>query len=100
MEQLDSTIINTAVPQWLEVARRATEPEGGRCQYILSLAVFLPASGWAANRFGARSVFGFAVTVFTVSSVLVARVSLHARVQPHLAGVGAALMVPVGRSQL
>jgi len=100
MEQLDSTIINTAVPAMarsLHVAPLSLKAVVA--SYILSLAVFLPASGWAANRFGARSVFGFAVTVFTVSSVLCsAAVSLPMLVCSRiLQGVGAALMVPVGR---
>jgi MFS family permease len=69
MEQLDTTIVNTAVPamaQSLHVTPLSLKAVVA--SYILSLAVFLPASGWAANRFGARSVFRFAVTVFTVSS--------------------------------
>lgn len=100
MEQLDATIINTAVPamaQSLHVTPLSLKAVVA--SYILSLAVFLPASGWAANRFGARSVFGFAVTVFTVSSVLCSAASslpmlVCSRI---LQGVGAALMVPVGR---
>jgi EmrB/QacA subfamily drug resistance transporter len=100
MEQLDATIVNTAVPamaQSLHVTPLSLKSVVA--SYILSLAVFLPASGWAANRFGARSVFACAVSVFTLSSALCslamnAPMLVCGRI---LQGVGAALMVPVGR---
>jgi len=100
MEQLDATIVNTAVPamaQSLHVTPLSLKSVVA--SYILSLAVFLPASGWAANRFGARSVFACAVSVFTPSSALCslamnAPMLVCGRI---LQGVGAALMVPVGR---
>ena len=100
MEQLDSTIINTAVPAMaasLQVAPLSLKAVVA--SYILSLAVCIPISGWMADRFGTRRVFSSAVAIFTFSSVLCG-LSLNvpmlvaARI---LQGVGAAMMMPVGR---
>jgi EmrB/QacA subfamily drug resistance transporter len=100
MEQLDSTIVNTAVPSMaasLQVAPLSLKAVVA--SYILSLAVFIPISGWMADRFGTRRVFGIAVALFTLSSVLCG-VSVNvpmlvaARI---LQGMGAAMMMPVGR---
>jgi len=100
MEQLDSTIVNTAVPAMaasLHVAPLSLKAVVA--SYILSLAVCIPISGWMADRFGTRRVFGTAVVVFTLSSLLCG-LSLNvpmlvaARI---LQGMGAAMMMPVGR---
>jgi EmrB/QacA subfamily drug resistance transporter len=71
----------------------------GITSYLLTLAVFIPISGWAADRFGLRTIFGSAIAVFTVASVLCGMTSTlpaftAARV---LQGIGGAMMVPVGR---
>lgn len=100
MEQLDSTIVNTAVPAMaasLHVAPLSLKAVV--TSYILSLAVCIPMSGWMADRFGSRRVFGIAVAVFTLSSVLCglavnAPMLVGARV---VQGAGAAMMMPVGR---
>ncbi len=100
MENLDGTVIATAIPQ---ISRSFhTSPVGlnvGITAYLLSLAMFIPISGWVADRVGARTVFGAAIAVFTVSSVLCGFCSalpefIVARI---LQGVGGAMMVPVGR---
>lgn len=100
MEQLDSTIINTAVPAMaasLQVAPLSLKAVV--TSYILSLAVCIPISGWLADRYGTRRVFSIAVAVFTFSSILCG-LSLNvpmlvaARI---LQGIGAAMMMPVGR---
>jgi EmrB/QacA subfamily drug resistance transporter len=100
MEQLDSTIVNTAVPAMAESLHVAPlSLKAVVASYILSLAVCIPISGWMADRFGTRRVFGTAVVVFTLSSLLCG-LSLNvpmliaARI---LQGVGAAMMMPVGR---
>src|SRR5258706_10273409 len=67
--------------------------------YLLSMAVFIPVSGWVADRFGARFVFSAAIALFTVASLLCglsqsAEQLTAARV---LQGIGGAMMVPVGR---
>lgn len=100
MEQLDSTIVNTAVPSM--AASLQVEPLSLKAvvaSYILSLAVFIPISGWMADRFGTRRVFFTAVSVFTVASILCglavnAPMLVAARL---LQGVGGAMMMPVGR---
>jgi EmrB/QacA subfamily drug resistance transporter len=100
MEQLDSTIINTAVPSM--AASFHVTPLSLKAvvtSYILSLAVGIPISGWMADRFGTRRVFSIAVGIFTLSSVMCG-LSLNvpmlvaARI---VQGVGAAMMMPVGR---
>src|SRR6478672_3802691 len=70
MEQLDSTIVNTAVPAM--AASLGVEPLSLKAvvaSYIVSLAVGIPISGWIADRFGTRRVFSTAVALFTVASI-------------------------------
>ncbi|AML58473.1 Methylenomycin A resistance protein [Serratia rubidaea] len=100
MENLDGTVIVTALPQM--AAAFGVQPVDmniGIVAYILTLTVFIPASGWIANRFGARRVFSAAIVIFTLASVLCALSAdlitfTAARI---LQGFGGALMVPVGR---
>src|SRR5436190_3599721 len=71
METLDTTIVNTAVPSM--AASLGVQPLSLKAvvaSYILSLAVFIPISGWMADRFGTRRVFFSAVTVFTLASLM------------------------------
>jgi EmrB/QacA subfamily drug resistance transporter len=100
MQNLDSTVIATALPT---IARSLHESPlrlnvAITC-YLLSLAVFIPISGWTADRFGARRVFSLAIVVFTLGSVACGiSNSLPALVASRiLQGIGGALMVPVGR---
>jgi EmrB/QacA subfamily drug resistance transporter len=67
--------------------------------YMLSLAVFIPISGWLADRFGARTVFRAAIGIFTLASVLcgLATGVVELTVARVLQGMGGAMMVPVGR---
>jgi EmrB/QacA subfamily drug resistance transporter len=100
MEQLDSTIVNTAIPAM--AASLHVTPLSLKAvvtSYILSLAVGIPVSGWIADRFGTRRVFGIAVGIFTFSSVLCGlAVSAPMLVATRiLQGMGAAMMMPVGR---
>jgi len=103
MESLDTTVLNTAVPA---MARALHQPELAMkavlASYALSLAVFIPASGWMADRFGTRRVFASAIAVFTLGSVLCgcARSVPMLVVFRLLQGVGGAMMVPVGRLTL
>lgn len=100
MEQLDSTIVNTAIPAM--AASLHVTPLSLKAvvtSYILSLAVCIPLSGWLADRFGTRAVFSFAVAMFTLASMLCglalnAPMLVAARI---LQGIGAAMMIPVGR---
>ena len=100
MEQLDSTIVNTAVPAM--AASLGVEPLSLKAvvaSYIVSLAVGIPISGWIADRFGTRRVFSTAVALFTVASIACGLwvnvpMLIAARI---LQGLGAAMMTPVGR---
>ncbi|HHX8198208.1 TPA: MFS transporter, partial [Yersinia enterocolitica] len=100
MENLDATVIVTAMPQMASAfAVHPIDMNIGISAYILTLTVFIPASGWIANRFGARNVFTTAMVIFTLASVLCALSAdlatfTAARV---LQGFGGAMMVPVGR---
>jgi MFS family permease len=71
MQNLDSTAIATALPTMAKVF--GYDPQHmsvALTSYLLSLAVFIPASGWVADRYGARNVFRIAIVVFTIGSVL------------------------------
>ncbi|MET4385075.1 EmrB/QacA subfamily drug resistance transporter [Bradyrhizobium sp. F1.4.3] len=100
MENMDSTVIATSLPAI--AADIGTSPltlKLAITSYLLSLAVFIPASGWTADRFGARMVFAIAVGVFMVGSVGCALSTsvtdfVFARI---LQGMGGAMMTPVGR---
>lgn len=100
MEMLDGTIIATALPQMARSFHVGPVSLNiGMTAYLITLAVFIPISGWVADRFGARSIFATAIAVFTLSSVLCGTSStltqfLLARI---VQGVGGAMMIPVGR---
>jgi len=100
MEQLDSTIIVTAVP---DMARSlATTPlrmNLAVTTYVLTLAMFIPVSGWFADRFGARRIFVLALLVFTIGSILCGvATSFEMLIATRaIQGLGGAMMTPVGR---
>jgi EmrB/QacA subfamily drug resistance transporter len=100
MENLDGTVIATALPQMAQSFHVGpVSLNVGMTAYMLTLAVFIPISGWIADRFGARTVFGGAIAVFTVSSIFCGLSNglaefVTARV---IQGIGGAMMVPVGR---
>ena len=103
MESLDTTILNTAVPtiaQALGVAPLSMKSV--LSSYTLSLALFIPVSGWMADRFGTRRVFSSAMGLFTLGSLLCGLSSnIHVLVASRiLQGCGGAMMVPVGRLTL
>jgi EmrB/QacA subfamily drug resistance transporter len=100
MEQLDTTIVNTAVPAMAESLQvTPLSLKAVVTSYILSLAVCIPVSGWMADRFGTRRVFGIAVGIFTFASILcgVAQNAAMLVAGRILQGIGAAMMMPVGR---
>src|ERR1700737_220643 len=71
MENLDGTVIATALPQMgYSFHVSPVDLNMGMTAYMLMLAVFIPISGWVADRFGARTVFVSAIVIFTVSSIL------------------------------
>ncbi len=100
MEQMDATVLTTALPTMArELATPVTELSAALTSYLLALAVFIPASGRMADRFGARTVFRAAILVFLLGSLLCGQ----ARSVPFLIGarfvqgIGGAMMVPIGR---
>ncbi len=100
MENLDGSVINTALPQMaLSMGVSAVDMSIGITSYLITLAAFIPVSGWFADRFGAQRVFGSAVAVFTLASIGCALSdSVHAFTLARiLQGMGGAMMVPVGR---
>ncbi|MBM3550795.1 MAG: DHA2 family efflux MFS transporter permease subunit [Alphaproteobacteria bacterium] len=100
MEQLDGTVLATALPAMAaDLHEDPVALKLALTSYLLSLAVFIPLSGWAADRFGARRVFRAAIIVFTFGSILCGLSnSLGAIVVFRIVqGVGGAMMTPVGR---
>src|SRR5882762_3944443 len=100
MEALDTTILNTAVPTVAAALRVVPlSMKSVLASYTLSLAVFIPVSGWMADRYGTRRVFSAAIALFTVGSFLCGiSTNIHALVACRiLQGLGGAMMVPVGR---
>jgi len=100
MENMDSTIIATSLPAIAaDIGSNPLALKLAITSYLLSLAIFIPASGWTADRFGARTVFRAAIAVFVIGSIgcalsgsltdfVVARI---------VQGMGGAMMTPVGR---
>jgi EmrB/QacA subfamily drug resistance transporter len=100
MESLDTTILNTAVPKIAAALHVAPlSMKSVLASYTLSLAVFIPISGWMADRFGTRRVFACAIAIFTLGSFLCGTSSnIHVLVGCRiLQGCGGSMMVPVGR---
>jgi EmrB/QacA subfamily drug resistance transporter len=100
MENMDSTVIATSLPAIAHDL--GTDPLALKLAvttYLLALAIFIPASGWTADRFGARTIFRAAIAVFMVGSIGCAfSQSLHHFVIARfLQGMGGAMMSPVGR---
>ncbi len=100
MQNLDGTVVSTALPAMArEFHADPVQMNVALTAYLFAIAVFIPASGWMADRFGTRAVFRAAVAVFTIGSVLCGRAEslgflVAARI---LQGAGGAMMLPVGR---
>ena len=100
MENMDSTVIATSLPAIAaDIGTNPLALKLALTSYLLSLAVFIPMSGWTADRFGARTVFAAAIAVFMLGSIGCAMASslsdfVIARI---LQGMGGAMMTPVGR---
>jgi len=100
MENMDGTVLSTSLPA---IARDLGQDpivlKLALTSYMLTLAVFIPASGWVADKLGARSVFCAAIVVFSLGSILCgASTSLTTLVAARVfQGLGGAMMVPVGR---
>jgi EmrB/QacA subfamily drug resistance transporter len=100
MENMDGTVISTALPAIaLDLHQDPIVLKLALTSYMLTLAVFIPASGWVADRFGARTVFCSAIVIFTLGSIACgASTSLPTLIAARVfQGLGGAMMVPVGR---
>lgn len=100
MENLDSTVIVTALPTMArEFGQSTTDLSIGVSAYLIAMAVLIPVSGWVSDRFGARRTFAMAILFFTLSSILCAcsRNLLFFTIARILQGSAGALMTPVGR---
>jgi EmrB/QacA subfamily drug resistance transporter len=103
MESLDTTILNTGVPVIAKaLSVTALAMKAVLASYTLALAIFIPISGWMADRFGTRHVFSAAIGIFTLGSLLCGiPTNIHELVFCRvLQGCGGAMMVPVGRLTL
>jgi EmrB/QacA subfamily drug resistance transporter len=103
MENMDSTVISTSLPAIAgDIGANPLALKLAVTSYLLSLAIFIPGSGWTADRFGARTVFRAAIAVFVLGSIGCALSSsltdfVIARI---VQGIGGAMMTPVGRMVL
>lgn len=100
MENIDSSVLSTSLPAM--AVDLATDPIHLKLvltSYLLALAVFIPASGWAADRFGSRHVFRAAILVFTLGSIAcgLSQNLWELVIARTLQGIGGSMMVPVGR---
>src|SRR5258707_8094922 len=100
MENLDATVLSTALPAIArDLHQSPIQLKLALTSYLLTLAVFIPASGWVADRFGTRIVFRLAILIFALGSALCGFAnSIQFLVAARaMQGVGGAMMVPVGR---
>jgi EmrB/QacA subfamily drug resistance transporter len=100
MENMDSTVIATSLPAIAtDIGSNPLELKLAITSYLLALAIFIPASGWMADRFGARTIFRAAIAVFMIGSIGCALSDslLHFVVARFFQGIGGAMMSPVGR---
>ncbi|WGL58922.1 DHA2 family efflux MFS transporter permease subunit [Pigmentibacter sp. JX0631] len=100
MEMMDATILNTAIPN-ISLAFN-TNPVNLKLaitSYLISLAIFIPISGWAADNYGTKNVFSTSIIVFSISSIFcgLSNSLLELSIFRALQGFGAAMMTPVAR---
>ncbi|MEB3754999.1 multidrug transporter subunit MdtD [Acinetobacter sp. MD2(2019)] len=103
MQALDTTIVNTALPAMAHsLQQNPLKMHGVIVAYVLSVASFIPLSGWLADRFGLRHVYLFAICLFSLASLGCGMATsfgtlIFFRI---LQGIGGALLLPVGRLSL
>ena len=100
MQMLDATVVTTALPTMArELGSNPIEMNLAITSYLISTAVFVPISGWAADRYGARKVFIAAIVLFSLSSLTCAlsQTLTQLVISRIVQGLGGAMMVPVGR---
>ncbi|WP_092998091.1 DHA2 family efflux MFS transporter permease subunit [Rhizobium sp. NFR07] len=100
MEQMDSTVIATALPTIaLDLGVSPITLKLALTSYMVALAMFIPISGWMSDKFGAKKIFRLAILVFVIGSVLCAISDslIQFVLSRFLQGMGGAMMTPVGR---
>lgn len=100
MQFLDTTAVNTAIPAMADAfATDVVHLSTGVTSYLMALAIFIPMSGWIADRYGTRRVFCSAIAFFILASVLcgTSQNLLQFVIYRLLQGMAGAMMVPVGR---
>ena len=100
MENMDSTVLATSLPAIAaDIGENPLALNLALTAYLVSLAVFIPISGWVADRYGARTIFAAAIVVFMGGSLLCAASGTLAAfvLARFVQGIGGAMMVPVGR---
>ena len=100
MELLDGSVIATALPQMAQsFHENPVNLSIGMSAYLLTLAIFIPSSGWMADRYGSKTIFLSAIAIFTAASVLcgLSNTLLEFTAARVVQGIGGAMMVPVGR---
>jgi EmrB/QacA subfamily drug resistance transporter len=100
MEQMDSTVLATALPTMArDFGVPATSMSSALTSYLLALAIFIPASGRLADRFGSRTIFRAAILIFVGGSMLCGQATSlpFMMVARFLQGLGGAMMIPIGR---
>lgn len=100
MEQMDSTVISTSLPAIArDIGASPVSLKLAVTSYLVSLAIFIPISGWMADRFGAKNVFRVAIGVFALGSIACAFAgSIEGFVLARFfQGIGGSMMTPVGR---
>src|SRR5208282_5557698 len=101
MSMIDSTVISTALPAMAKsLGENPIRLNLAITSYLLSLAIFIPISGWMSDKFGSRTVFRSAIAIFTVGSVLcgLSHSLMELVAARVLQGLGGAMMTPVGRA--
>ncbi|MGQ3887910.1 MFS transporter [Legionella sp. CNM-1927-20] len=100
MEAVDTTIINTAIPVMAySLKANPVDLKLALISYLLSLAIFIPISGWLADKFGAKKIFMTAIIIFTLSSIWCGFTTnlLELIVARFIQGIGGSIAMPVGR---
>ncbi|OWK73703.1 MFS transporter [Flavobacteriaceae bacterium JJC] len=103
MQMLDSTILNTSLPS---IAKDLNESplnmQNAIISYVLTLALFMPVSGFLADKFGTKKIFIFSLVIFSLGSLFCALSQnlTHLVISRVIQGVGGSLMTPVGKLAL
>lgn len=103
MQMLDSTILNTSLPSIAkDLNESPLDMQNAIISYVLTLAVFMPVSGFLADKFGTRKVFIFSLILFSLGSLLcsLSQSLTHLVISRVVQGVGGSLMTPVGKLAL